>query len=71
MYQHKDFAGTEKILNKDFENISEWFVDNKLSIYFAGEINSFRKSVKGWRYSQTKYKIQRNKYKATTTSDIS
>ena len=47
MYQHKDFAGTEKIINKDFENISEWFVDNKLSIYFAGEINSFRKSVKG------------------------
>ena len=37
MYQHKDTAKIEKILNEDFENICDWFVDNKLSIYFRDE----------------------------------
>ena len=25
----------EKILNNDFENICDWFIDNKLSIHFG------------------------------------
>ena len=37
MYQHKDIAIIEKILNEDFENICDWFVDNKLSIYFGDD----------------------------------
>ena len=34
MYQHKNIAKIEKILNEDFENIWDWFVDNKLSIHY-------------------------------------
>ena len=38
--QHKDINETEKQLNKDFESICDWYVDNKfilfakLSLYF-------------------------------------
>ena len=35
MYQHKDMTKIEKILNEDFKNICDWFVDNKLSIHFG------------------------------------
>ena len=35
MYQHGDVKETEKQLKKDFENVCEWFVDNKLSIQFG------------------------------------
>ena len=34
MYRRKNIAKIEKIFNEDFENISDWFVDNKLSIHF-------------------------------------
>ena len=37
IYQHKDIAKIEKILNEDFENICDWFVDNKSSIHFGGD----------------------------------
>ena len=33
--QNKDIAKIEKILNEDFENICDWFTDNKLSIPFG------------------------------------
>ena len=45
MYQHKDIVIIRKILNEDFENICDWFVDKKLSINFGDD----------------KTKIQRNK----------
>ena len=35
LYQHKDIVQIEKRLNKDFENLCNWFVDNKLSIHFG------------------------------------
>ena len=35
MYQYKDITIIKKILNEDFENICDWFVDNKLSIHFG------------------------------------
>ena len=35
LYQHKEVDEIEKHLNKDFENICDWFVDNKLSIHFG------------------------------------
>ena len=35
MYQHRDVEEIEKQLNKDFENICNWFVNNKLSIHFG------------------------------------
>ena len=35
LYQHKEVDKTEKELNKDFENLCDWFVDNELSIHFG------------------------------------
>ena len=35
LYQHKDVVQIEKRLNEDFENLCDWFVDNKLSIHFG------------------------------------
>ena len=35
LYQHKEVDEIEKHLNKDFENICDWLVDNKLSIHFG------------------------------------
>ena len=34
LYQHKDVAQIEKLLNEDFRNLYDWFVDSKLSIHF-------------------------------------
>ena len=35
--QHKDINEIEKQLNKDFQSICDWFVDNKLSIHFGND----------------------------------
>ena len=35
VYQHKDVSKIEQNLNKNFSNICDWFVDNKLSIHFG------------------------------------
>ena len=37
MYPHKDIAKIGKILKEGFENICDWFVDNKLSIHFGND----------------------------------
>ena len=37
LYQHKDVVQIEKRLNEDFENLCDWFVDNKLSIHFGDD----------------------------------
>ena len=37
MYKHKDIAKIEKILNEDFENICDRFVDNKLTTHFGDD----------------------------------
>ena len=37
MYPHKDIAKIGKILQEDFENICDWFVNNKLSIHFGDD----------------------------------
>ena len=34
-FQHKHVHTTEHQLNKDFANLCEWFVDNKLSIHIG------------------------------------
>ena len=34
MHQRRDITKIEKQLNKDFENVSDCFVDNRLSIHF-------------------------------------
>ena len=35
LYQHKEVVQIEKRLNEGFENLCDWFVDNKLSIHFG------------------------------------
>ena len=35
VFQGKDVIEIEKQLNRDFTNICEWFVDNRLSIHFG------------------------------------
>ena len=35
LYQHKEVDEIEKHPNKDFENICDWFVDNKLSTHIG------------------------------------
>ena len=35
MYQHRDAREIEKWLNKDFKNVFDRFLYNKLSIYFG------------------------------------
>ena len=35
--QHNDANKTDKQLNKDFESIYDWFVDNKLIIHFGDD----------------------------------
>ena len=35
--QHKDINEIEKQLNKDFESICDWYVNNKLSIHFGDD----------------------------------
>ena len=35
MFQRKEVEEIEKVLNNAVENISDWFVDNKLSIHFG------------------------------------
>ena len=34
-YQHTDVEEIEKQLKKDFENVCDWFVDNRLTIHFV------------------------------------
>ena len=37
IYQHKDVKEIEQMLNKNFSDLCDWFVDNKLSIHFGDD----------------------------------
>ena len=50
--QHNNINETEKQLNKDFESICDWFVVDKLSIYFGDDK---AKSI----HFATKFKIKK------------
>ena len=52
VFQHKDINEIEKQMNRDFETNCDWFVDNKLSIYFGDDKT---KSI----LSATKFKIKK------------
>ena len=61
MYQYRDVNEIEKQLNKDFENVWDWFVDNKLSIHFREDkTNSThfagKRKIKSARKLNVKYK---------------
>ena len=36
-YQDKDVEKIERVLNKEFSSLCEWFIDNKLSIHFGDD----------------------------------
>ena len=36
-YQDKDVEKIEKVLNKEFSSVCEWFIDNRLSIHFGND----------------------------------
>ena len=73
LYQHKDVVQIEKRLNEDFENLCDWFVDNKLNVHF-GEDNiksilfASKRRAKNIHQLFIKY---RHKYKTTFGSNIS
>ena len=47
VYQHKDVKGIERNLNKNFPDVCDWFVDNKLSIHLGeGKAKSILFSTK-------------------------
>ena len=50
--QHKDINEIEKQLNKDFESICNWFVDNNLIIHFGNDRTMSRAFA-------TKFKIKK------------
>ena len=59
--QDNDINEIEKQLNKNFESICDWFVDNKLSIHFGDDktksiLFATKLKKKG---QKTKYKIWR------------
>ena len=61
MYQHRDVEEIEKQLNKDFENICNWFVNNKLSIHFGEDktksiLFASKHKIKSARTLNAKYK---------------
>ena len=72
MYQHKDIAKIEKILNEDFENICDWFVDEKLSIHFRDDKTKSilfisKQRAKNIRKLNTRYKEINIKQQAQVT----
>ena len=63
IFQHKDITETESALNKSFSMLCDWFVDNKLSIYFG---ENKKKSILFGR----KHKINKSKTLNIQHNDI-
>ena len=61
MYQHRGVKENEKQLNKDFENVSDWFLDNKFSMHFGEDktksiLFASKHKIKSARKLNVKYK---------------
>ena len=61
LHQHKDIVQIGKQLNKDFENLCDWFVDNKFSIHFGEDktksiLFATKRTAKTIRQLNIKYK---------------
>ena len=61
MYQHRHVNEIEKQLNKDFENVCNWFDDNKFSIQFGEDKTksiffASKRKIKSARKLNVKYK---------------
>ena len=71
MYQRRDFEEIEKQLNKNFENVSDWFVDNKRSITLERIKKSIlfesKRKSKSARKLNVKYKNMKRKQHSQVT----
>ena len=72
MYHHRDVEEIEKQLNKDFEIVCDWFVDNKLSIHFGEDKTksipfASKCKIKSARKLNVKYKKYKNKQHSQVT----
>ena len=61
IYQHRDVNEIEKQQKKDFENVCDWFADNKLSIHFGEDrtksiLFASKRKIKSARKLNVKYK---------------
>ena len=75
VYQHKDIAIIEKRVNEDVQNICDWFVDVKLSIYFRDDktksiLFAIKRRAKNIRKLNIRYKEINTKQQAQVTSWI-
>ena len=52
VYQHKDVKEIERNLNKNFSDVCDWFVDNKLSIHLGEDKTE-------WILFGTKYRLNK------------
>ena len=72
VFQHKDVIEIETVLNKNFSSLCDWFIDNKLSIYFGEEktksiLSSSKHKVKKCKPLNIHYKnIKRKQYSKVT-----
>ena len=57
LYQHKDVVQIGKRLNEDFENLCDWFVDNKLSIHFGEDKTKSILFASKWRADNIRQEI--------------
>ena len=57
IYMGKDTKTIEEQLNRDFNSLCEWFIDNKLSIHFGKEKKSILFGTKGHPNNQTDLNI--------------
>ena len=53
IFQHKDVKEIEKVLNQNFSDLCDWFVDNKLSIHFGEDKFQLFKFQSGFRPSHS------------------
>ena len=72
MYQHRDVEEVEKKLNKDFQNVYNWFVDNKLHINFGEDkiksvLFASNHKIKSARKLNTKHKDIKTKQHSQVT----
>ena len=61
VYQHKGVKEIERKLNKNFSEVCDWFVFNKLSILF--EKDQIKYTLSGTKHRLTEAAIQRCSYK--------
>ena len=74
MYQRRNVEEIEKQLNKDFQNVCDWFVVNILNIHFGEDktksiLFANKREIKTARKLNVKYK--KHKYKTTYAGYIS